>query len=562
MEIGQVVPGVELNEEVDVTPLNPAWFLDGTHCTPPWTPMYSWLWCGPAHGMTHGMQWAADKLSLPTHKGLLARYRKGSDYLSPTIIKDEEEVKRREVKFREALRPYIEDFDGLWAGYRDELVAKYKPLQEADLDAMSNMELKEQFKTTMEVYRRQWEIHWVMFYVAMICWAMFQETCMNRFGIDQASPQFQDATRGFDNKAFQMDKSQWELAQDAKKKGLADIFAGPVGEVIPKLEQTEAGKEWLKGFNAFLQEDGWQSGRECELNEPTWIEDPSIPIGNIQNYLKLEERGFQLDATRAELQKKREETAKALLEKVPAEERDWFKALMHVAGQAGAFSEEHGHYCEFWANAVVRHICLAMGRRFVEAGAIDKADDIFFLNGDEINFFVPSPEFHEIRAIVNARRKEWEEWCKEDRPIIIGDVTQEEAMGFLMSAKDPAVMECAIGRFPQPNPELKADLYGIPVSAGVGEGPARCVSDLRELTAVQPGEILVCPVAQPSWTPVFSLIKGVVTAQGGTLHHAAIIGREYGVPVVSNVFDGIGQIKTGQRIKVDGTQGVVYILDK
>jgi pyruvate,water dikinase len=247
---------------------------------------------------------------------------------------------------------------------------------------------------------------------------------------------------------------------------------------------------------------------------------------------------------------------------VPAEERDWFKALMHVAGQAGAFSEEHGHYCEFWANAVVRHICLAMGKRFVEAGAIDKVDDIFFLNGDEVNFFVASPEYHEIRAIVNARKKEWEEWCKEDRPIIIGDISQEEAMGFLMSANDPAVMECAIGRFPQPKPELKADLYGIPVSAGVAEGSARCVSDLRELTQVQPGEILVCPVAQPSWTPVFSLIKGVVTAQGGTLHHAAIMGREYGVPVVSNVFDGIGQIKTGQRIRVDGTQGVVYILDK
>ena len=79
---------------------------------------------------------------------------------------------------------------------------------------------------------------------------------------------------------------------------------------------------------------------------------------------------------------------------------------------------------------------------------------------------------------------------------------------------------------------------------------------------IQPGEILVCPVAQPSWTAVFGLIKGVVTAQGGTLHHAAIIAREYGLPAVSNVFDAIGQIKTGQRIRVDGTQGVVYLLDK
>jgi pyruvate,water dikinase len=132
----------------------------------------------------------------------------------------------------------------------------------------------------------------------------------------------------------------------------------------------------------------------------------------------------------------------------------------------------------------------------------------------------------------------------------------------MMSAKDTPIEECAIGRFPQPKPELKADIFGIPVSDGVAEGPARCVKDLRELTEVQPGEILVCPVAQPSWTAVFGLIKGVVTAQGGTLHHAAIIAREYGLPAVSNVFDAIGQIKTGQRIRVDGTQGVVYLLDR
>lgn len=127
---------------------------------------------------------------------------------------------------------------------------------------------------------------------------------------------------------------------------------------------------------------------------------------------------------------------------------------------------------------------------------------------------------------------------------------------------NPAVMECAIGRFTQSNPELMADRYGMPVSAGVDAGPARGVLDLRQLTQVQPDEIFVYPVDQPSWTTVLSLIKGVVTAKGGTLHYAAIIGREYRVPVVINVFATIGQIKTGQRIRFDGTQGVVKVLDK
>ena len=555
---------VQLNEELDVTPLTPAWFLDGSHSTPPFTPMYSWFWAHPSSGIGAGMQWVADKITMPWHKGCLFKMIGGSDYLSPSIIKDEEEVKMREAKFKEALRPYIEDFNGLWAGYRDELLEKYKPLKEANLDAMSNVELKEQFRLITEAHRRMWEIHWLMLYVAATCWGVFQDTCFSMFGIDQESPLFQDATRGFDNKAFQMDRRQWEFAQDVKKRGLTDIFTGPASGVIPKLEQSKNGKEWLKEFNEFLQEDGWRAGRECEINGPTWIEDPTMPIENIQNFLKIKKEGFQLDAMRSELQRKRQEAQETLLKKVPVEERDFFKVMMNVAGQTGAFSEEHGYYCEYYINALIRRICLAIGKRFVKAGALDHVDDIMFLNGDEVNFCSPSPEFHDVRSIVKFRKKEWEESCKEERkrPISIGKLGPQEGMGYLMSAKDSTIIDIAIGRMPKPKPELKADLYGIPVSAGVVEGPARCVSDFRELAEVQPGEILVCPAAQPSWTSVFSLLKGVVSAHGGTLHHASVIAREFGIPAVSNVFDGIGKIKTGQRIRVDGTQGVVYFLDK
>ena len=66
----------------------------------------------------------------------------------------------------------------------------------------------------------------------------------------------------------------------------------------------------------------------------------------------------------------------------------------------------------------------------------------------------------------------------------------------------------------------------------------------------------------PSWTPVFPLLKGVIVDRGASLSHAAIVGREYGIPVVMNVFVGTQKIKTGQRIKIDGTQGLVYILDE
>jgi pyruvate,water dikinase len=554
----------EFIEEVYLTPQLPAWFLDGAHSIPPWKPMYAWLYEGPSHGCVHGLQYAADKLSIPPHKGLFELYLRGCAYMSPAVVKDEEEGKKRQIKFKEALRPYIEDIDGVWNNFRDELVGMYRSLQAVDLDKCSHSDLKEQFRLTIDVYRRQWEIHWLIFDVVMNCWVAFQDIATNLFGIDQTSPEFQKATTGFFPKPLQIDKRQWELGQEAIKKGLAHIFAGDARQVIPQLEQTEPGKEWLKEFRAFLEEDGWRAGREMAVDEPTWIEDPTLPIQNIQTLMKGDSgKGiYKLDAMLSEHTKEREAAQKALLQKVPAEQQDWFEALMKVAAAAGPISEEHSHYCEYWANAMVRRCCLAIGRRFVQAGALDKADDIFYLNGDEVNRFIFCPEYVNMRTIVNERRKNWEEWCKEEHPPIIGNLSQQEAMAFLLSAKEPCIMECGFGRFPQVREELKADLYGIPVSMGVAEGLARQVTTLEQLIEVEPGEIVVCPAADPSWTAVFSIIKGLVAGQGGALHHAAILGREYGIPVVSNVFDGIKRIKTGQRIRVDGDLGVVYFLDK
>jgi phosphoenolpyruvate synthase/pyruvate phosphate dikinase len=84
----------------------------------------------------------------------------------------------------------------------------------------------------------------------------------------------------------------------------------------------------------------------------------------------------------------------------------------------------------------------------------------------------------------------------------------------------------------------------------------------NQLDEVQKGDILVCPGTNPAWTPAFGLVKAVVADRGGTLSHTAIVGREYGVPVLVNTFTGTQVIKTGQRVRVDATEGALYILDK
>ena len=102
-------------------------------------------------------------------------------------------------------------------------------------------------------------------------------------------------------------------------------------------------------------------------------------------------------------------------------------------------------------------------------------------------------------------------------------------------------------------------LVGLPVSAGTIEGRARVIHDMAEAD-LEPGDILVTAYTDPSWTPVFVSIMGLVTEVGGLMTHGAVIAREYGLPAVVGVEQATRLIRNGQRIRVNGTDGYVEIL--
>jgi pyruvate,water dikinase len=106
------------------------------------------------------------------------------------------------------------------------------------------------------------------------------------------------------------------------------------------------------------------------------------------------------------------------------------------------------------------------------------------------------------------------------------------------------------------------ELSGAAASPGEVEGPARVVSGLGDLDSVRPGEVLVCTVTSPAWAPIFSKIAATVTDIGGIMSHAAIVSREYGLPAVVGTGTATSRISTGQRVRVNGTDGRVTILDE
>jgi pyruvate,water dikinase len=559
MKVYDVVPGLEFEPETDFEQ-SPAWFLDGTHSVPPWTPMFGWFWINFCR---HGMQYGAEKLSLPTVKGWDWRFHRGGGYLTLLLVKTEEEKQRREGAFRKAIMPFIEDFDGLWGGAVKEIMGLYEHLKTTDPETATNIELLQNFEDTINTCRRMWEIHMYMMYGVYTAYILFENICRDVAKIDDTSPLFHKMVSGFDNKVFQVDRKLWEFSNRAREEGFGDVFLqNEANEIRSKLETTDKGKAFMKDFMALMNEDGWRMQRMSEINLPTWVEDPTPALVNVKQFLQ-KGGDFNLDEERRKITEERLSAEKEVLGKVPQEQRGWFQQLMKLAQKSGVFSEEHDHYLDLYTHAMMRRSALALGRSFAKAGALDDPEDIFFLIPDEVRRAGIAPDQFNLRYIVDRRKAEWNEWQKTPNPpaFLKEGFDLDMAMGVLVQSMDPIALKVVVGAMPQVRPELKADLYGICGSPGVAEGTARVIMTEDELGLIQEGDILVAATTSPSWTPVFSMIKGVIVDRGASLSHAAIVGREYGIPVVMNVFEGTAKIKSGQRIKVDANLGVVFILD-
>lgn len=569
--IWDVAPGYDLIPEVDL-PLFHSFFLDGTHSSPPVTPLYGYQWvrnCGI------GNKWVNIAMSLPTCYGWEWRYKEGGLYVSFLVVRDEEERKQREIKFGEALQPYIEDFDGIWEKNKQTLNDMYDHLKVFEPDTATPLDYLHHIWDLDEAYRKMWEIHFFGMQTSYSAWILLEEECKRRFNINDQSPEFQDMLRGFDNEMYRIDKEVWQLSKQAVEMGLEKIFKENNSQnIILKLEEKANGKDWLKGFNNFLQIRGWRMVRMNDLVDPYWLEDPSIPLKIMQDHIisgSANRKEYILDEKRKHLSVKREKAVKDMLGKIPKQDKAWFESLIKLAQNATVYSEEHDLFCEMTIQALMRRGYLAVGKWLAENGAIDRPDDIFMMNPMEMESIVLLPRLNDFRWITRRRRAEWEGWVKkfettgEFRPPVYTDRPggfEEAVEKDMLPSLDPIAIKIIIGDLPTERPELNADIRGICGCPGEVEGIARIIINYEDLSDLKPGEILVCPGTNPAWTPAFGIVAAVIGDRGGTLSHTAIIGREYEVPTVINTFVACEKIKTGQKIRVDATNGAIYILDK
>jgi pyruvate,water dikinase len=214
---------------------------------------------------------------------------------------------------------------------------------------------------------------------------------------------------------------------------------------------------------------------------------------------------------------------------------------------------DHHFYIDQGANARLRVVLITLGQRLVDEGLLDVADDVLFLRYNELRAFVGNPDAVDARALVAQRRGEREAAAQRRPRDWVGTVTESQLnFPYWVNWGYPE-------RFHRQESQGAAQIAGSAGSPGVVEGTARVVRTVADFDEVAEGDILVCQMTNPAWVVLFTKIAGLVTDTGGTTSHPAVLAREFGIPAVVGTSEATRRISTGDRIRVDGTAGVVEI---
>jgi pyruvate,water dikinase len=548
----------EFVEEID-TKLTPAWFVDNTH-KPELADAVGMNWA--ADLSPYGFGWAAEKLSFPTCRGIIWRCYKNLRFMiSPLVIEDPEEIKQRREKFRDVIIWLADNFGPEWEKLKAEIMERYQPFREFDYTNATAIQLARMIADIRHLAYRMIEIHFWALYGSLSFYSLFQEFCREEFGIDGSSKDFNDMLGGLDSKILQGERELWKLANMVRELGLLKQFAAPAKEVAPAIRGTANGDKWLAALSDFLDEYGFR----CELcwvqASPCWRDDLCYAIEKVQHYLKRED--FDPFDQMKQTKENRDIAVAKYRKIISPDKRELFELLLKGAQYADMVNQEHDFYCEMHCDAFLHMAVLALGKKFAQAGTIDDPYDVFYLYIDESRKMAPAPERWHLQSLINKRKAKAREDLAEGIPDVISEtMSKEEAYDWMVRSRDPNIIYTLVGELPKAQPELGADIIGMPGATGIAEGPARLVITGEDLDKVKTGDILIAPTTGISWTTVFALVKGAVLDRGGALSHAAIACREYGIPCILNTFVGTSQIKDGQRIRIDGARGAVYILDK
>ncbi len=308
------------------------------------------------------------------------------------------------------------------------------------------------------------------------------------------------------------------------------------------LVKLDGGREAWDAIDAYLSKYGMRCVGEIDITRTRWSEQPIVLVPLILLNIKNFEPGAakrRFEQGRQEALKKEQELLERLKqlpdgEQKAKETKQKISLLRNFVGY-----REYPKYGIVSRYFIYKQALLKEAEQLVQAGVMHKKEDIYYLTFEELREVIRTHTLDD--QIISKRKDEYKHYEKLTPPRVI---TSDG--------------EIIAGEYKRENLPTAA-IVGLPVSTGVIEGRARVILTMEEAD-LEAGDILVTTFTDPSWTPLFVSIKGLVTEVGGLMTHGAVIAREYGLPAVVGVDHATKLIKDGQRIRVHGTEGYVEIL--
>ncbi len=356
-------------------------------------------------------------------------------------------------------------------------------------------------------------------------------------------------TRGMPyNPTTKMDLALWDMAKAIRRdpESRSTVQDGMSADLAGRFKEGSLPAPVMRAVEAFLATYGGRGFGEIDLGRTRWAEDPTHVFEMLVNFLAIEDENQAPDAVFARSAATAEESVAKLAAEVGKTRGGWIKAnlVRFFAGRARQLmgARESPKFFAVRMMYKVHRELLNLGREFAAAGELEREDDFFYLGFSEIRAFAAG-EARDWRGIISERRRAYQ---REMRRRQIPRLLLSDGRAFYEGL---AAVEG----------DSENRISGSPVSPGVAEGKVRVVLDPRRAN-LQPGEILVCPGTDPSWTPLFLSAGALVMEVGGLMTHGSVVAREYGIPGVVGVHAATTRLKTGQRVRVDGSRGVVEIL--
>ena len=549
------------------------WVHDDLHIPNPISPMYAdiggwWLKCDymfRRFGTPFASDWISKVINgyvytaaIPAQKGLSAEATEYGARYTPRVPVDENYVNDIGGYLGWTLPHYAENFLEWW---RDRLVPEmsrnFERFDTYDYASASLVELAVLLEDAIDMHDRHWSIHWVLNFAQFSSTTNLNTVIAETKGEGDHSALMGRLQSSTENRNWDSIEELWKLKEAVKNDGgaVSEAFSSGAtgGDVIKALEATEEGRSFLsKEIDAYQAEFGFKSMWAHEFSFRTWREDPAPVVEAIRGYLEADyDYPAEIAAVAKDLEAAKVECMEGVAE---GEDRDRLQAALNLSLRMNPLTPDHHFYIDQGTNARVRLVLIAIGKKLVEEGKLNDPEDVMYLKYNELRVLMAGSNSFDAEDLVGDRRDARED-AYETRPRDWVGTATEEALAF------PYL---ALWAFPEKvyrePPTIEGEIHGLGASVGVIEGTARVVLSPEQFAQVERDEIVVCRMTSPAWVVLFTKISGLVTDAGGMASHPAVVSREFGIPAVVGTSDATRQIKTGDRVRVNGATGVVEVL--